>query len=711
MLPDCFDRAQLAGLDPILQPRSVAVVGASRAPGKIGFTVLKNILDGGYEGQVYPVNPKAREIQGLKAYASVADVPGEIEAAVLCVPADICVRIAEECGRKGVRGLIVITSGFGEIGRGDLEAEMVRVARRHGMRVLGPNIVGVLSNSNKLNASFIPYLPLPGKLSLVSQSGALIVAMDAATHFRGIGFDRMISVGNMSDVDIADCVTWLGAQPNTNCISLYIEGLKDGRRFLEAARCVQRPIVALKAGVSARGAAAAASHTGSLAGAAEIYEAAFKQAGIVPARDLDGLFDRGLALALQPEMKGNHLFVLTNGGGVGVLAADAAERFKIPLEFAPDDLLAELRRSMPAYGTAKNPADLTGMAGRDAYALGIKTLLNHPWVDGLVVLFCESSITVPMEIAGIIYESVRDSGPCCKPVTVSFIGGKQSAEGLRWLIERGIPAYDAPDKAVGAMAALREYAQARAVADEVPPEAGVKSPGLAREVIAAARAQGRTAVTEVEAKQVFSAYGLPVVSTVLAKTEEAAVQAAGKIGYPVVLKIVSPDILHKSEAGGVKVNVMEGEGVRSAFRAILAAAKAYKADADIHGVAVQQMAPPGTEVIIGSVDDKSFGPAVMFGLGGIFVEILKDVTFRVAPVSSTQAGRMLTEIEGAPILAGARGETPRDREALVELLTSYSRMILDLEDDVAETDANPVFVYEKGRGLKVVDARMVLKKK
>ena len=705
------DASKFKVLDALLRPKSIAVVGASATPGKLGAVVLANIIANGYAGKVFPVNPSHPEIQGLKAYPSVLDIPEKIDAAVLAVPAALCAQVAEECGRKGVQGLIVIASGFREIGRADLEEELVRVAARYGTRILGPNIVGIMSNSDKLNASFSPFLPYPGSSSLVSQSGALIIAVEAATHVRRVGFDKMISIGNMSDVDFVDCVEWLDADPHTACIALYVEGLKNGRRFIAAARRARKPIVALKSGVSAQGGAAAASHTGSLAGSAKVYEAAFTQAGVVQARDLDSLFERTLSLSLQPPMTGPHLCILSNGGGVGVLAADAAERLGIPLEFAPSDLQTELRQAMPEFASAKNPVDLSGMAGPEMYDRTVRAALAHPWVHGLVVLYCENSLTVPVDIARSIHGAIQDSGVHGKPVTVAFIGGERSAECLKWFMAKGVPAFETPDKAVNALAALREYSRIRSLATEILPEPGGKSLGQAREVIAAARAQGRNVLTEVEAKEVFSAYGLPVAATVLARTEDAAVTAANGIGYPVVMKIVSPDILHKSDAGGVKIDIKDDGGARSAYRAIMAAAKTYKANANIHGIAVQQMAPPGTEVILGSVDDPSFGPTVMFGLGGVFVEVLKDVTFRVAPVSSTQAGLMLEEIEGAPILAGARGEAPRDRDALVQLIMAYSRMILDLEDDIAESDANPVFVYEKGRGLTVVDARIILKKK
>lgn len=698
-------------LEGLLRPKSIAVVGASTTPGKIGYTILEKLLQGGYEGKIYPINPQAEEILGLKVYHSIDQVPGEVDAAVIVVPAKLVAQVTEECGKRGVKGLIIVTSGFSEVGRRDLEKEIVDIAHRYGTRILGPNIVGILSNSDKMNASFAPFLPLEGKASLISQSGALLIALDAATYTRRVGFDKLISIGNMSDVDFADTVTWLNDDPATTCISLYIEGFKDGRSFIEAGQKATKPIIALKAGVSAHGAAAAASHTGSLAGAAKIYGAAFQQAGVVQATDLDNLFDRTLALSLQQPMRGDNLLIITNGGGVGVLATDAAERYGIPLHFAPEDVQVELKKHMPEFGSAKNPVDLTGMAGTDWYYESVKYAIGHSWVDGLVVLYCETAQTNPMEIAQGIKKAVDESGVKDRPITVSFVGGEKSVEAMAWLVENGIPAYAAPDLAVNAMAALREYSRIRAMVSEPAAPCAPIDPATARRIIAAAREDGRGALTEIESKQVFGAYGLPVTQTHLAKTEEEAIEMAHKVGYPIVMKIVSPEILHKSDAGGVKVNIKDDAAARDAFHTILANAKAYKPDAHIHGIAIQEMAPWGTEVIIGSVNDPTFGPTIMFGLGGIFVEVLKDVTFRVTPVSAGQAEKMLGEIRGAPILAGARGEAPRDKKALADVLCKYSTMILDLSDEIAETDANPVLVYEEGKGVKVVDARVILKKK
>ena len=698
-------------LNGLFRPNSIAVVGASSQAGKIGHTVVDNLIKSKYQGEIYPINPKADEILGLKVYASIKDVPGSVDSAVLTIPAKFVKDSIIECGEKGVKGLIIISSGFSEVGEKELENEIVEIARSYGMRILGPNIVGVLSNSDSMNASFAPFLPLPGKSSLISQSGALLISMDASTYTRRIGFDKLISIGNMSDVSFADAVEYLNEDENTSCISLYIEGLKEGRKFMEVSKKASKPIVALKSGVSEHGAAAAASHTGSLAGAAKVYGSAFFQAGVVEASDLDNLFDRGLALSLQPALKGDNLLIITNGGGVGVLATDAAEKNGIPLRFAPPELQEELKKHMPTFGSAKNPVDITGMASTDWYVDSFRAAIAHDWVDGVVVLFCETASSDPQGIAEGIKQALDKSDIKDKPVTVSYVGGERCESAMKWLSENGIPAYGAPDVAMNAMAALREYALMKEFSsEEIVPAKNVQR-DEAMKIISSARADGRNVLTEDEAKNVFKAYGLPVTNHHLATSEDEAVKYAKEIGYPVVMKIVSPEILHKSDAGGVKVNIKDEAGARDAYNTIIANAKAYNADANIHGILIQEMAPWGTEVIIGSVNDVTFGPTVMFGLGGIFVEVLKDVTFRVAPVANGQASRMLKEINGAPILAGVRGEAPRDQEKLSETLSLYSQMIVDLEDEISETDANPVLVYEEGQGLKVVDARIILKAK
>ncbi len=695
----------MENLDPIFKPKSIAIVGASRDPKAIGHQCVKNLIDSGYEGKIYPVNPKADEIAGLKCYHSVTEIPDEVDIALIVVPAKYVPAVTEECGKKGVKGLVIIASGFSEVGREDLEREVVEIAHKYGMRILGPNVVGIMNNPLKMNASFGPYLPYPGKAAMISQSGALLIAMDARTWVDKVGISHMISIGNMADLDFGDLIEYFNKDEDTNVISLYIEGVKDGRKFLNAAKNSKKPIIALKAGTSKRGAAAAASHTGSLAGSTKIYEAAFKQGHIVWAENLNALFDETMALALQSPMRGDNLLIITNGGGVGVLATDAAERYGVPIKDAPDDLKLLMFKHMPEFGNPKNPVDLTGMADRPQYEGSIRDALKHDWVDGVVVLYCETSFTDPMNIAEGIYKAYKDSG-ASKPIAVSLVGGERSVKAGEWLIEHGIPYYDSPHAAVRALAALRTYGRylEKASKEFVPYKVDKQK---VEAIIGKAKACGRSLLTEPEAKEVFAAYGLPVPKGKMAKNVEDAVKIARAVEYPVVMKIVSPNIVHKSDAGGVKVNIKSDDEVRRAFEEIIENAQRYDPRAEILGVYVQHMEPWGTETIIGSVNDPQFGPTVMFGLGGIFVEILKDVTFRIAPFSKDEALDMVKEINGYGILRGARGEKPRDIEAIADAVSRLSQLVWDFRDYIKEVDANPVIVYEKG--LSVVDARIILK--
>ena len=691
-----------------LHPASIAVIGASNNPRKIGHAVVRSLIKSEYAGRIYPINPTSEDIQGIKAYPTVNDVPGDIDAAVLTVPARLALDVTRDCGEKGVKALIVVTSGFSEVGEHTLEEKLIRIAKGFGMRVLGPNVVGILSNAEKMNASFAAFLPFPGKASIISQSGALLVAIIASTYTRGIGFNEMVSIGNMGDLQFADFIEFMDADDATSCIAMYIESLNDGRRFIETCRNASKPIIVLKAGTSARGAAAAASHTGSLAGIARVYEAAFQQAGVIHAMDVNNLLDRTLALSLQPPMKGDNLAILSNGGGVGVLSADAAERFGIPTTAMPQDLQDTLMNWIPSYGSARNPVDLTGMGDAERFHHITRETIHHPWVDGIVIQICESQLLDLVEIVKGVHRAIDESEIKDKPVTVSLIGGDRAVEASRWTIDHGIPAYNSPDLAINAMAALRELARNRAMlADTALPEVG-RGADAARDVIMRARQDGRLGLTEIESRQIFDAYGLPVARTLLAGSADEAVSNAEELGYPVVMKIVSPDILHKSDAGGVLVNLADEAAVRNAYNIILENARAHSADAVIHGVAVQEMAPPGTEVIIGSIHDPAFGPTVMFGLGGIFVEALEDVTFRVAPVGPPQARAMIEAIRGVAVLHGTRGEAPRDLAKLAETISRYAHMVAELGEEIAESDANPCLVYAEGEGVRIVDARIIL---
>lgn len=693
-------------LKALFEPQSIAVIGASRKEGAIGYMVVKGLIDSQFAGKIYPVNPNADEILGLKCYKTATEIGAPIDLAILTVPAQFAITATEDAGLAGTKVIAVITSGFSEVGQRDLEQQLVETARRHRMGLIGPNIVGILNNPAKANASFAPYLPYPGSIALVSQSGALLIALDGMTWINKIGISHMISIGNMADLDMADFIDALNQDPYTTAISLYVEGLKDGRKFLESVRNSKKPIIALKAGVSQRGELATASHTGSLAGSSQVYGAAFKQFGINNTRDLDDLFVRSIALSMMKPLMGDRVVAITNGGGAGVLATDAAERYGVPLTDPPQELKDSFRKWMPDYGSPRNPVDMTGMAARSHYSGACLDALKHPWTDGAAILYCETAVTDPQDIAEGIYQAYQDAG-ATKPVVVSLIGGERSLKAGEWLKLKGVPCYFDPAEAMSALGALREYGRylARKEAVAFSSYSDVDKVKV-RSVLDTVKSEGRTTLMEIEAAAVFRAYGLPLAESILAGDQEEAVQAAEKLGYPVVLKIASPDILHKTDAKGVKVGISNPAEVRTAFTEILANAKAYKAEAKIAGILVQEMAPKGgTEVIFGAIKDAAFQQTIMFGLGGIFVEVLKDVTFRIAPISVAEAKSMVMEINAYPIIKGARGEKPRDQEALADALSRLSQLTIDFPE-IKELDANPVLLYEKG--MIVVDARIIL---
>ncbi|MEX0567854.1 MAG: acetate--CoA ligase family protein [Candidatus Njordarchaeota archaeon] len=449
-------------LDKVFNPKSVAVIGASRHPGKIGYQVLKNIIDGGYDGKIYPINPKADEILGIKCYPSVKDIKEEVDLAVIAVPAPIVGRVMKDCAEKKVGGAVVISSGFSEVGNKEGEDEIVEIARKAEIPLIGPNVVGILSNTSKLNASFAPELPYPGSITLISQSGALVIGLIGWTWMYKVGLTKIVSIGNKADVDFSELIIYFGEKdPDTKCIAIYMEGTDAGREFYEAAKRVsaKKPIVVLKAGFSERGELAVASHTGSMAGAAKLYAAAFKQAGVIMAENLIQLYDKSLALSLQPIPKNDMIVVITNGGGAGVLSTDSAEKYGFPLKDPPKDLKEAFRKYMPEFGSTKNPVDLTGMATEKEYYGATVEALRHPEVGGVVVLYCHTAITEPIEIANKIYEASKVAQEQNKPLVVCFIGGDKVEKASNWLKEKGIPTYPTPYRAMNAMGALVEYSR------------------------------------------------------------------------------------------------------------------------------------------------------------------------------------------------------------------------------------------------------------
>jgi acetyl coenzyme A synthetase (ADP forming)-like protein len=692
----------------LFKPKSIAVIGASSTPGKIGYSIVNNLVEGGYRGIIYPINLKETSILGIKAYKSVLDIPADgIDLAILAIPANLCIKTIEECGSKSIKFAVVISAGFAEVGNVELENELINTARKYGMRILGPNVVGILGNPSRCNASFAPRLPCPGNIALISQSGVMVVAIDARSWVENIGISYLVSIGNMADIQIDEVIDYLNNDPDVGTIAVYIEGLKDGHAFMDAAKRCVKPVIAVKAGLSRRGAAAVASHTGSLAGNSEIFYAAMKQCGVIKARNLSDLFSRSKALAVQPPLEGDNILVITNGGGAGVLTADASELYGIPLKEAPDGLQQVMQRYMPSFGSARNPVDLTGMATTAIYYDTVKTALLQDWVDGLIVLYSVTATTDPVAIADAVVKGARDSGITNKPLVASFLGGLECQKAITHLIENRVPAYDGIEVAVDAMAALRELSKSNNLKHmSFTPYLDVNKQ-IVRTELNKIRGRKNGILNELEVKVILSAYGLPVIETFLTNDEDEAVSIANNIGYPVVMKIASPQIIHKSDAGGVKLNVNSEKEVREIFKLLVTNARNYNEKVEIKGITIQRMAQAGTEIIIGSARNSAFGPVVMFGLGGIFVELLKEVVFRVAPISKESAKEMMQEMRFYSMFEGLRGEAPGDVSAIAESISRLSQLVHDF-NEIKEVDINPIIVYQQGKGCKVVDARIIL---
>lgn len=698
-------------LDAIFAPRSVAVVGASPDPRKLGHTVLKNIVTNGFPGTIYPIHPTAHEVLGLTAYPSVTHTPTVPDLAVIVVPPEAVLAVAEECGQRGVKGLIVITAGFKEIGPEGLQREeqLQAIVRRYGMRMVGPNCLGVIDTVSRLNASFAALMPLPGNIAFMSQSGAICTAILDWSVAEGIGFSRFVSLGNKADVDEVALLQAWQDDPHSRVILAYLEGIARGPEFMRVAREVTRhtPVIAIKSGTTAAGSRAISSHTGSLAGSEAAYEAAFTQSGILRARTLQDVFDQALIFAYQPLLRGNRIAIVTNAGGPGILATDAIEHAGLQLaRFAPTTI-ARLQRELPPTANVFNPIDIIGDARSDRYRIGIAAALADPNVDALLVLFTPQAQSDVAETAEVIAELAEAQPEPRKPVVASFMGEHSLQPALTILQQRRIPNYPFPERAVAALKAMATYVQRRQqpageyVTFEVDRQ-------RVQRTFATARAQGRLELGELEARDVMAAYGLRLPESHLARSPEEAVAFANRLGYPVVMKISSPDILHKSDIGGVRVGIRSPDEVRDAFELIEYRARRYQPNADIHGILVQQQAPKGRECLVGVSRDPQLGPLIAFGLGGIYVEVLKDVAFRLAPLSRQEARQQIEAIRSFPILRGVRGQPPADLECIEETLLRVSQLVTDFPE-IVEMDINPLVVYDQGQGALVLDARIILK--
>ncbi len=695
-------------LEMFTQPRGVAVIGASTSPDKLGYQVLHNIVRYGYEGAVYPVNPTAPEILGLKAYPSVLECPDPVDLAVVLVPNKAVPAVMEQCGQRGVKGAVVITAGFREVGPHGkaLEQQVVEIVRKYGMRMVGPNVLGIIDTVCKLNASFAAGMPERGKIAFMSQSGALCTSILDMALGQGIGFSRFFSIGNKADINELDLVTAWADDPETRAIMAYLEGITNGPEFIRIASQVTRhkPIIAIKSGTTSAGSAAVSSHTGTLAGSEAAYEAAFKQSGIIRAGSVQELFDFAQAFARQPLLESNAIAVITNAGGPGIMASDAIEHAGLRLASLTPETKQALQAKLPAAASVANPVDVLGDALADRYAMAIELVLADPHVSALLVVLTPQTMTQIPETAEALG---RLSKVYNKPCFGAFMGDAAIKKGVEIMRSYGVPNYQVPERAVAAIAAMWRYRNWL----NTPPLHVEEFPvdrEKVKAVFARVRSEGRVTIGDAEAREVMEAYGIPLPKSGLAATPDEAVALAESIGYPVVMKIASPDILHKSDIGGIKLNITSAAEVRDAFDLLVYRAQRFMPDATIWGCQVQQMVKGGREVIIGMNRDPQFGPLIMFGLGGIYVEALKDVTFRVAPIDRRNATEMLDEIRAYRLLRGVRGEKPSDRAAIVDTLLRVSQLVTDFPE-IVELDINPLMVFEQGRGVLGIDMRLALK--
>ncbi len=685
-------------------PESVAVIGGSNDKSKIGYQIMRGLKEGGYKGKIYPINTNASEVLGIKAYKSVLDVPDTIDLAIISIPAKYSPQAAEECGKKGVFGVVVVASGFSEVGRKDLEDQLAETCKKYGVRLLGPNVVGLMNNVTKLNASFAPYLPYPGKIAMISQSGALVVALDAMTWNNKTGTSFLISIGNMADLEFSDIIGYLSNDDNVSCLSLYTEGLKNGREFVEISKKVKKPIIMLKSGVSKHGSVAAASHTGSLAGSHRVYDGALQQAGVIRAYSIDELFDLSLTLSLQKPMQGDNIVVITNGGGIGVLATDQAEASGLPLQTPSDELQAKIRNIIPPFGSVKNPIDMSAMATPEMYAETIKTAMEDPSVDGVVVLYCEVANLDPSDAAKGIINGIMESNRQI-PIVSGFIGGENSVNGSLYLIKNGVPTFGSPDKAVKAAGALRKHKKLNdliCINPERPKD--IPNDGL-KEKISSYQKTGMKSLSELESKEIFSGYGIKVNRTELAKDRNELVSKCKNYKYPVVLKIQSPDIIHKTDVGGVALNIESQDELLKAYDKIMENVKKNAPHAKIDGVVIEEMLSGDLETIVGTINDPTFGPTVMFGLGGTTVEVMEDISFRVAPISKNEAIDMISETVAGKLMEKFRGRGKLDIDAVADQIVRFSWLAYE-HPEIKSIDANPLLVSQDSAV--VVDARIIL---
>ncbi|NLV40805.1 MAG: CoA-binding protein [Candidatus Hydrogenedentes bacterium] len=694
-------------LEALLYPESIAVIGASKSPGKVGYAVLDNLIKAGFKGPLIPVNPTADEILGLRCHKDVRDAGVKVDHSIIVVPNKAVLAAVEASVAAGARAVTVITAGFKEVGAegAAMEREVAEYCRKRGVRMLGPNCLGLLNTQNHMNASFAAQFPKPGSISVLSQSGALCTAILDWSEGRGVGLAKLLSIGNKADLCETDLLECLADDDQTRVIVAYLESIASGPEFIKVAEAVsaKKPVVVLKAGTTAAGGKAASSHTGSLAGADIAYGAAFKRAGVVRAENFEALFDYAQAFATQPLPKGDRIVVITNAGGPGIMAADAVETLGMKMEPLTPEVAEHVKKNLAAAASVANPVDVLGDAPPEKYAMALEAVLADPKTDGVVVILTPQAMSDPDATADAI---IQAAAACDKPVLACFMGGSNVLGARAKFVAGGVPDYTSPERAVAAMKAMVGYSAWR----NRPPRIVTRFPvnrHRVERVLARQARSNRKEMGEVEAKEILKAYDFNVLPGALARTAEEAVAIAERAGYPVAMKIVSPDILHKSDMGGVKLNLSKPSEVMDAFDLMMLRISRRAPGALLRGVYVEKMGKPGREVILGMHRDPQFGPMLMFGLGGIFVEVMKDVSFYLAPLTRSEAMEMLKRTRSYALLRGARGQAGVDLDVIAGALQRISQLVTDFPQ-IEEMDINPFIVGEAGTLPVVADARMII---
>ncbi len=706
--------ATTASLRPFFQPRSVAIVGASRNPNKIGYRLLDAITAGRFRGAVYPVNPQAADIKGIRTYRSLLEIPEPIDLAVIAVPRDSVLPVIDECAAKGIRACVIITAGFAEVGRegAALQQQVVTKVRQHGMRMIGPNCFGILNTDPnvQLNATFTTLFPPQGRAAMSSQSGAIGIATLAGARRFHLGISSFVSVGNKADVSTNDLLQYWEEDPATNVILVYVESLGNPRRFARIARRVSRckPIVAVKAGRTKSGRRAASSHTAALAASDVAVDALFHQAGVIRAESLDDMLSLAAGLSAQPLPPGRRVGIITNAGGPAILCTDACEADALVVPELSDRTKATLASFLPSAAALSNPVDLIASATPDQYAKAIETLLSAEEIDALIILYISVTVTDTADIAhGIIagIENGRKAGAKTKPVLIGWMAEGDRDRTFRFHTET-IPAYHLPETPALVLSKAASYGEWRQQRPGMVPDFDDLDLSAARQICADALSRrGGGWLTTEERRNVLRAIRLPVQPGGVAKTADEAAALARQAGYPVAVKLASYQIVHKTEIGGVQLNLANDQAVRKAFESIRTRLAETNQLGAMEGVLVQPMLTGGVEVMIGVTEDPLFGPLIAFGLGGIHVEILGDVQFRITPLTDLDAEEMIRGIKGYRLLTGYRGHPPADLEALEETLLRVSRLAEEIPE-ISELDLNPIFALPPGKGCRIVDARI-----